>query len=65
LDPTFVEDVLKVAQSQDMVPTVGEFASERCHIMDRYWTKGSNAFKKNWVGEVLRLHPLRGCWTKS
>ena len=64
LDPAFVEDVLKIAQSQDIVPTVDAFASERFHIMDRYWTKGSNAFKKNWVGEVLWLHPLRSCWTK-
>ena len=52
-----IKQVLNLAQSQDIVPTVDAFASKEVHLFPKYWTRHSNAFNKNWQHEVLWINP--------
>jgi len=57
LDPSFVRDLLAIARSQDVIPTVDAFASHSKHWLEKYWTKHTDAFKKDWTAETLWINP--------
>ena len=38
--------------------TVDACASDRNHLVDRYWTKKTDALKQNWDGETVYCHPM-------
>ena len=38
--------------------TVDACASDKNHLVDKYWTKENNALDKNWNNEIIYCHPM-------
>ena len=44
--------------SQEFNFTVDACASDKNHLVEKYWTKESNALEQNWDGEIVYCHPM-------
>ena len=44
--------------SQEFNFTVDACASDKSHLVDKYWTKEDSALTKNWDGEIVYCHPM-------
>ena len=44
--------------SQEFDFTVDACASDKNHLVGRYWTRESNALEQNWDGEIVYCHPM-------
>jgi len=38
--------------------TIDACASDKNHLVPRYWTKEKNALKQDWTGEIVYCHPM-------
>ena len=38
--------------------TVDACASDKNHLLPKYWTKENSALDKNWDGEIVYCHPM-------
>ena len=38
--------------------TVDACASDKNHLVPKYWTKDNSALEKNWDGEIVYCHPM-------
>ena len=38
--------------------TVDACASDKNHLVDKYWTKENNALNQDWDGEIIYCHPM-------
>ena len=38
--------------------TVDACASDKNHLLPKYWTKETDALKQNWNNEVIYCHPM-------
>ena len=52
--PTEIWEML----SQEFNFTVDACASDKSHLVDKYWTKEDSALTKNWDGEIVYCHPM-------
>ena len=41
--------------------TVDACASDKNHLLPKYWTKEDSALDKNWDGEIVYCHPMYDC----
>ncbi len=44
--------------SSEFVFTVDACASDKNHLVDKYWTKENNALNQDWDGEIIYCHPM-------
>ena len=44
--------------NQEFNFTIDACASDKNHLVERYWTIESNALKQNWDGEIVYCHPM-------
>ena len=44
--------------SQEFKFTVDACASDKNHLVDKYWTKETSALEQNWDNEVVYCHPM-------
>jgi len=44
--------------SQEFNFTVDACASDKNHLVDKYWTKEDSALTKDWNGEIVYCHPM-------
>ena len=57
LDDYLIKQVLNLAHSQDIVPTIDAFASKHNKVFPLYWSRHSDAFNKDWSNQVLWINP--------
>ena len=44
--------------SKEFKFTVDACASDKNHLVDKYWTKENSALQKNWDNEIVYCHPM-------